>query len=261
MSIHPTAIIDKDAQLGVEVEVGAFCRVGPKAIIGDRVRLLSHVVVEGATTIGKGSIVHPFAVLGGPPQHLGYKGEDTQLVIGEENVIREHVTMNVGTVAGGGVTRIGDKGFYMTACHVAHDCQIGDGVIMANNATLGGHVQIESNVFLGGLCAIHQHCRVGAYAFIGGCAAVPTDVIPFASAMGNHAQLSGLNIVGMKRRGMPRQAIHDLRGAYRLLFSEGKTFQERLAEVEARYGERDEVKRVLEFIRRDGSRPLMTPAR
>lgn len=261
MSIHPTAIVEDGAQLGEGVTIGAYCHVGPRVLLGDGVVLHSHVVVAGATSIGPRTVIHPFASIGGPPQHLGYKGEDTRLTIGARNIIREHVTMNIGTVAGGGETRVGDNGLFMTACHVAHDCRIGDNVIMANNATLGGHTVIEDFVFLGGLCAIHQHCRVGAFAFIGGCAAVPTDVIPYGSAIGNHASLAGLNIVGLKRRGVTRKAIHDLHAAYKLLFSDGATFRERLAEVEAKYGASPEVARVLAFINADAPRPLMTPAR
>lgn len=261
MAIHPTAIVEDGAQIGDGAEIGAYCRIGPRVSLGDGVVLHSHVVVAGSTSIGPRTIIHPFSSIGGPPQHLGYKGENTRLIIGAGNIIREHVTMNIGTVGGRGETRVGDNGFFMTASHVAHDCIIGDNVIMANNATLGGHVIIENAAFLGGLCAIHQFCRVGAFAFIGGCAAVPTDVIPYGSAIGNHASLAGLNIVGLKRRGVSRTAIHDLHAAYKLLFSEGATFRERLVEVETKYGASTEVARVLAFINADAPRPLMTPAR
>ena len=259
MSIHPTAIVESGASVSDSAVIGPYCVVGARATIGDRVVLHAHVTVSGRTTIGEATEIYPFAAIGGPPQHLGYRGEDTGLIIGARNIIREHVTMNVGTVAGRGETRIGDSGLFMTACHIAHDCVIGDHVIMANNATLGGHVVIENNVFLGGLCAIHQFCRVGAFAFIGGCAGVPNDVIPFGSAIGNHAHLAGLNIVGLKRRNVPRQAIHDLRAAYRLLFSDEATFQDRVSSVEAAYGDREEVRRILDFIAADARRPLMTP--
>ena len=200
-------------------------------------------------------------MLGGPPQHTGYKNEPTKLVIGEKNIIREHVTMNAGTVAGGGVTRIGDNGFFMAGAHVGHDGQIGNGVIFANNATTGGHVKIGDGAFLGGLCAIHQNERIGEYAFIGGLAAVVNDVIPFASAFGNHAQLAGLNIVGLKRRDIPRAAIHDLRRAYKMLFAPDGTFAERLESVRDTYGESKEVAKILAFIDAGGSRSLMTPGR
>lgn len=261
MKIHPTAIVEDGALISDSAEVGPYCHIGPRVEIGDSVVLHAHVAVSGATTIGPRCVIHSFASIGGPPQHLGYKGENTRLIIGSGNIIREHVTMNTGTVSGRGETRIGNNGLYMTACHVAHDCIVGDNVIMANNATLGGHVIVEDAAFLGGLCAVHQHCRVGAFAFIGGCAAVPTDVIPYGSAIGNHASLAGLNIVGLKRRGVSRKAIHDLHAAYKLLFSDGATFRERLAEVEAKYGDRPEVARVLAFINADAPRPLMTPSR
>jgi UDP-N-acetylglucosamine acyltransferase len=261
MRIHPTAIVEEGAALGDGVVIGPFCRVSAKARLGAGVELKSHVVVAGRTEIGARTIVHPFAALGGPPQHLGYRGEDTALRIGEDCVIREHATLNLGTPTGRGETVVGDRCFLMTGAHVAHDCLVGSDVIFANNATLGGHVVIEDFVFLGGLCAVHQFCRVGAYAFIGGCAAVPTDVIPYASATGNHAQLSGLNIVGMKRRGMSRAAIHDLRAAYRMLFAPAGSFQERVEAVASTFAHREEVMRIVRFIRTDTRRPLMAPPR
>jgi UDP-N-acetylglucosamine acyltransferase len=261
MQIHPTAAVEEGARIAPGAIVGPYCRVGAAASIEEGVVLQSFVVVEGETAIGPRTVVHPFTVLGGPPQHLGYRGETTRLTIGADNIIREHVTMNRGTVAGRGETRIGSRGFFMAGCHIAHDCVIGDNVIFANNATLGGHVVVEDYAFLGGLCAVHQYCRVGAFSFIGGCAAVPTDVIPYGSAIGNHAKLEGLNIVGMKRRGLSREAIHETRAAYRMLFANGETFRERLGAVETRYGHREEVARILAFVRSDAVRPLMTPGR
>jgi UDP-N-acetylglucosamine acyltransferase len=257
MAIHPTAIVDRGAVLESGVSIGPYCIVGAGARLGADVELAAHVVVSGDVAIGDRTVVHPFAVLGGPPQHGGYKGEPTRTVIGADCVIREHATVNRGTAQGGGVTEIGEKCMLMTASHVAHDCHVAPNVTLANNATLGGHVRLEEFVFLGGLSAIHQFCRVGAYAFIGGCAAVPADVIPFGSAIGNHAKLAGLNIIGMKRRGLPRETIHDLRAAYRGLFEEEGTFQERLARVEAQFGARAEVRRILDFIKFDTSRQLM----
>lgn len=261
MKIHPTAIVEDGARVADSAEIGPYCHIASRVEIGEGVRIHTHVTVSGSTSIGEGCVVFPFAALGGPPQHLGYKGQDTRLVIGSGNIIREHVTMNIGTAEGRGETRIGNNGMFMTACHVAHDCVVGDDVIMANNATLGGHVIIEDAAFLGGLSAIHQQCRVGAFAFIGGCAAAPSDVIPYGSAIGNHATLGGLNIVGLKRRGVSREAIRDLRAAYKLLFSGGATFRERVAEVEAKYGSRAEVARILAFVNAEAPRPLMTPGR
>lgn len=261
MSIHPTAIVDKGAQLGESVDIGPYSVVGPDVRLGAGAVVMSHVVLSGATEIGARTRVHPFASIGGPPQHLGHKGERTRVVVGEDCIIREYATINCGTGGGGGVTRVGDRVFMMTGAHVGHDCQVGNNVVMANAATLGGHAAIEENVFLGGLSAIHQFCRVGAFAFIGGCAAVPSDVIPYGSAIGNHARLAGLNIIGMKRRGVPREAIHKARAAYRLLFEEEGAFKERLARAEAEYGDSAEVRRILDFINADTSRALMSPAR
>ncbi len=259
MSIHSTAIIEDGAIVAEDAIVGAYCHVGPRVRLEAGVVLAPHVVVEGATVLGARTKVHSFSVLGGPPQHLGYKGEDTKLIIGEDNIIREHVTMNIGTIDGRGETRIGDSGMFMTGCHVAHDCIIGDHVIFANNATLGGHVVIGDQAFLGGLCAIHQFCRVGDNAFVGGAAAAPTDLIPFGSATGNHANLSGLNIIGMKRRGFSRETIHALRNAYKEIFQGAGTFLECVSRAEEKYGAFEEVMEIIRFIRADAKRPIMTP--
>lgn len=261
MSVHATAIVERGAVIDDGAIVGPWCHVGAKVELAAGVELKAHVVVTGRTSIGPRTVVHAFAVLGGAPQHLGYRGEDTRLVVGADNVIREHVTMNVGTAAGRGETRIGDRGYFMAASHVAHDCIVGDHAIFANNAALGGHVVVGDFVFLGGLSAVHQFCRVGSYAFVGGCAAVTTDIIPYASAMGNHAALAGLNIIGLKRRGLPRRAIHDLRAAYRLLFEGEGAFEERIVLTEKSYGDRPEVARILAFIKEDATRPLMAPRR
>lgn len=260
MKIHPTAIIEEGAELG-DVVVGPYCQIGAGAKLHNGVTLHSHVVISGDTEIGANTTVHAFAVLGGPPQHLQYKNEKTLLKIGENNIIREHVTMNRGTKAGGGVTEVGDGGFFMAGAHIAHDCKVGDSVIFANNATLGGHVCVGDYAFLGGLSAIHQFSRVGEYAFVGGCAAVASDIIPFGSAFGNHARLAGLNIVGLKRREFSRETIRNLRAAYRVLFGNHDTFGDRLEHVRRDYSHCDEVRRVIEFIDAADSRPLMTPAR
>ncbi len=261
MSIHPSAIIEVGARIAAGAIIGPWCRVSSMATIGEGAELKSHVVVEGRTEIGARTQVYPFAVLGGPPQHLGYRGEDTALKIGADCIIREHATANLGTPQGRGVTVIGDKCFLMTGAHVAHDCIVGANVIFANNATLGGHVVVEDFVFLGGLSAIHQFCRIGAFAFIGGCAAVANDVIPYGSATGNHAELSSLNIVGMKRRGMARATIHDLRAAFKALFADEGSFHERVDQVAARYAHAEDVMRIIRFIREDTRRPLMAPPR
>lgn len=261
MPIHSTAIVEQGARIAPDAVVGPWCQISSQATVGAGAELKSNVVIAGRTEIGPRTIIYPFAVIGGPPQHLGYRGEDTSLKIGADCVIREHATANLGTPLGRGVTVIGDKCFMMTGAHVAHDCVVGSNVIFANNATLGGHVVVGDHVFLGGLSAIHQHCRIGDYAFIGGCAAVTTDVIPYGSAMGNHAELASLNIVGMKRRGMPRATIHDLRGVYKTLFSDEGSFQERVELAAARYAQCEEAMRIIRFIREDTRRPLMAPPR
>ena len=257
--IHPTAIIDPKAVLGTGVQIGPFCTIGPDVVLGDEVCLVSHVVIAGHTQIGANTLIHPMAFLGGPPQHLAHKGEPTQLIIGERNVIRENVTMHTGTVGGGGVTKVGSDSLYMVGAHVAHDCRVGDNVTFANNATLGGHVQVGDFVFMGGLSAVHQFTRIGRYAFVGGGGVVTKDIIPYGSVWGNHAHLEGLNLVGLKRRGFGREAINNLRAAYRLMFADEGTFQERLDDVAQVYQVSSEVMEIVNFIRADANRPICLP--
>jgi UDP-N-acetylglucosamine acyltransferase len=257
--VHPTAILHPGASLGEDVEIGPYSLVGEGVRLGDRVRLLSHVVIEGLTELGADCVVYPFAQLGGPPQHSGHRGEPTRLVVGERNTVREHATMHAGTVMGGGVTTVGSDGLFMVNSHVAHDCVVGDRVIVANNAALGGHVKVGDFVFIGGLAGIHQHTRIGRYAFVGASAMVTKDVIPYGSVWGNHAHLEGLNLVGLKRRGFSRDAINDLRSAFRLLFGPEGTFQERLEDAAASFGHSPEMAEIIAFIRADASRPLCLP--
>ena len=259
IDIHPTAFVAEGAQIGDGVVIGPFCVIGDKARIGRGTRLASHVVVQGSTELGEDNEVHAFAVLGGPPQHTAYKGEDTRLVIGDRNVIREHATMNLGTVRGGGVTNVGSDGFYMIESHVGHDCTVGDHVILTKQATLGGHCEVGDYVIVGGLAAVHQFTRVGRHAMVGGLAAVVKDVIPYGSVWGNHAHLEGLNLVGLKRRGFGRETINTLRAAYRLLFANEGTFQERLDDTVETYSDSPEVMEIIDFIRADGARPLCLP--
>ncbi len=259
--VHPTAVVGTGARLAQHVEVGPYSLVGADVSLGEGVKIGSHVVIVGATEIGAGCTVHPFAVLGGPPQHAGHRGEPTRLVIGPRNLIREHVTMHCGTAMGRGVTTVGSDGFFMVGVHVGHDCVVGDHVLMANNATLGGHVTLGDHVIMGGLSAAHQNTRIGRHAFIGGMAGVNHDVIPFGNVWGNHAHLEGLNLVGLKRRGFSREAINTLRAAYRMLFAEEGTFQERLEDTAYAYSGSPEVMEIVDFIRADASRPLTTPQR
>lgn len=261
VDVHPTAIVARGAELADGVEIGPFCVIGERVRIGADTRLTSHVVVEGSTELGARNEVHAFAVLGGPPQHTAYKGEETRLVIGDDNLIREHATMNLGTAHGGGVTRVGSRGLYMIESHVGHDCTVGDSVILTKQATLGGHCQIGEFAIVGGLAAVHQFTRVGKHAMIGGLAAVVKDVIPYGSVWGNHAHLEGLNLVGLKRRGFSRETITTLRAAYRLLFADEGTFQERLADTIETYSDSPEVMEIIDFIKADASRPLCLPER
>ena len=257
--IHKTAIVDKEAGIGDGVTIGPYCVVGAQVTLEDNVILKPHVVVDGRTTIGAGTQIYPFASIGLPPQDLKYKGEDSRLVIGRNNVIREYVTINPGTEGGGMETRVGDNGLYMIGAHIAHDCKVGNGVIMVNNATLGGHVVVEDFVVIGGLAAVHQFVRIGAHAMIGGLAGVEQDVIPFGTVTGERANLSGLNIIGMKRRGFEREAIHGLRSAFKEIFDEKGTLGDRVSAAADVHAGNEAVAQVIEFIRGETTRGLTRP--
>jgi UDP-N-acetylglucosamine acyltransferase len=259
VDIHQTAIVEPGARLGERVRIGPYCVVGANIELGDDVELVSHVVVAGHTTIGAETKVYPFTSLGHPPQDLKYKGEPSRLVIGSNAVIREHVTMNPGTGGGGLLTQVGSHGLFMVGIHIAHDCRVGNHVIMANNATLGGHVHVGDYAFLGGLSAVHQYVRIGPYAMIGGMSGVEADVIPFGLVMGDRARLSGLNMVGLKRRGFSRKDIHDLRTAYRLLFAQEGTMAERLDDVASLYAGCQPVMGLVDFIRSESARSICLP--
>ncbi|WP_197922353.1 acyl-ACP--UDP-N-acetylglucosamine O-acyltransferase [Thiosulfatihalobacter marinus] len=256
--IHPTAIIEEGAQLGEGVKVGAFCVVGPGVVLGDRVELKSHVVVTGNTEVGADTIIFPFAVIGEIPQDLKFGGEETRLVIGERNRIREHVTMNCGTQGGGGVTRIGNDGLFMAGVHIAHDVQIGDRVIVVNSAGVAGHCVVEDDVIIGGLSGLHQWVRVGRGAIIGAMTMVPNDVIPYGLVQGPRGVLDGLNLVGLKRRGVSRADITALRAAFQMLAQGEGPFMDRAR----RLGEETEsayVEEIVAFILGDTDRNFMTP--
>ncbi len=259
VTIHPSAIVDPAASLGEGVSIGPFCVIGPHVELGDGVRLVSHVAVDGRTRIGAGTEIYPFASIGHRPQDLKFHGEASELIIGARNQIREHVTMNPGTEGGGMITRVGDDGLFMMGSHVAHDCVVGDHIIMANNATLGGHVTLGDYVIIGGLSAVRQFVRIGAHAMIGGMSGVENDVIPFGLVMGDRARLAGLNLVGLERRGFKKDDIHALRAAYRMLFGPEGTFAERVEEVGRDFGERALIADVLEFIRAKEARSLCQP--
>jgi len=258
-TIHPTSLIHPSAQLADGVQIGPWCTVGPGVTLAEDVTLVSHVVVQQDTSIGARTTVHPFCVIGGDPQHNGYKGEPVRLEIGSDNSIREHSSFNRGTPQGAGVTVVGSNGLFMTGAHVGHDAVVGDNVVMANNATLGGHAQVGDKVFLGGLCAVHQNGRVGQGAIVGGLAAVTRDVIPYGSAWGNHAQLHGLNLIGLKRKGYGKDAVRRLLAAYRDLFDGSGVFADRLDGVEQAYADLPEIMEIVAFIRDGGKRPLCLP--
>ncbi|HMN86638.1 MAG TPA: acyl-ACP--UDP-N-acetylglucosamine O-acyltransferase [Bauldia sp.] len=257
--IHKTAIVEDGARLGENVRIGAFSVIGPDAVLGDGVTVGHHVVIEGRTTVGAGTSISHFAALGGLPQDTSYKGEPTEVVIGASCIIREYATVHRGTVRGKSRTVVGDSCFLMIGAHVAHDCVVGRNVVLVNNATLGGHVEVGEFAILGGLSAVQQRCRIGAHAFLGGLSAIVTDVIPFASAIGDRAELGGLNIVGLKRRGVDRPTIHALRAAYQDIFNGTGSRPERVDRVAEKYRDVPAVMTIVDFIRQGGDRPLCTP--
>ena len=257
--IHPTAIVDPKAELGDGVVIGPYCIVEAGVTLESGVRLHSHVVVGGATRVGVETEVYPFATIGLPPQDLKYAGESSELIIGQRNRIREHVTMNPGTAEGGMITSLGDDCLLMVGSHIAHDCRVGNHVVMANNATLGGHVTVGDFAILGGLSAVHQFVRIGRHAIIGGMSGVESDVIPYGSVMGDRAKLSGLNVIGLKRRNFAKDEIHNLRTAYRMLFAEEGTLQERMDDVVEMFGGSADIMEIVDFMRADSSRGLTQP--
>lgn len=259
-NIHSSSVVEPGAKLAASVKIGPFCHVGKNVELGDGVELISHVAIGGHTSVGEGTRIFPFASIGHQPQDLKFKGEESRLIIGRNNIIRESVTMNPGTAGGGLVTRIGDGCLFMVNAHVAHDCSIGNEVIMANNATLAGHVVVGDFAVFGGLSAVHQFVRVGRCAMVGGVTGVERDVIPYGSVLGDRARLSGLNIVGMQRHGFSRDEIQALRAAYQMLFEgESGTFAERLEKVAQRFPGVRPVEDVISFIRNDSSRGLVQP--
>jgi UDP-N-acetylglucosamine acyltransferase len=259
--IDPTARIEAGATVAPNVSIGPYCIVGPNVVIGEGCRLLAHVHLAGHTMIGARTVIYPFASLGSPPQSVKYKGGPTRLVIGADCDIRESVTMSTGTEDGGGVTSVGDRCFLMAGAHVAHDCTVGSDVTFANNAVLGGHVSVGDRAFLGGQAAVHQFVRVGEGAMVGGLSGITRDLIPFGFAFGPKAELVGLNMVGLKRRGHGRADMHRLRQCYRALFLGGGEFRDRLAAVAAEYAADELVGKIIFFLREGGSRPPMMPAR
>ncbi len=253
--IDSSARIEAGAKIGKDVTIGPFCTIGPHVTIGDGCRLVGHVNVTGHTTIGARTVIYPFASLGSPPQSFSYKGGPTTLVVGADCDIRENVTMNTGTEEGGGVTSVGDNCFLMVGMHIGHDCHIGNRVVAANNVILGGHCEVGDNVVFGGGVAARQFTRIGEGAMIVGLSGIRADVIPGGMAQGPLAHLVGLNVVGMRRRGLSKAEIHRVRDAYRALFFGDGGFRERLEKVAVDYATDAQVGKIIAFIRA-GKRPL-----
>ena len=256
--IHNSSVIDKKATIGKDVKIGPFCYIGPEVQIGDNVELISNVHIEGNTKLGQETKVFPFASIGTKPQDLKYKGEANSLEIGENNIIREYVTINPGTEGGGGKTVIGNNCLLMISSHIAHDCNIGNNVVIANNVPLGGHVTIEDSVVIGGNSAVQQFTRIGRLAMIGGMTGVLKDVIPFGLSFGNRNYLRGINIIGLKRKKYDNKKIMELDKAYKKIFS-SRNLHENLSKINGEYKENDLVKEVINFIEKDKKRPICIP--
>ncbi|MEP4195875.1 MAG: acyl-ACP--UDP-N-acetylglucosamine O-acyltransferase [Aliishimia sp.] len=259
MGIHPSSIIEDGAQIDASAIIGPFCVIGADVVVGPRVELKSHVVVNGRTEIGEDTVIFPFGVIGEIPQDLKFNGEVSRLVIGKRNRIREHVTMNTGTEGGGGVTQIGDDGLFMAGCHIAHDAIIGDRVIIVNSAAIAGHCIVEDDVIVGGLSGVHQFVRIGQGAIIGAVTMVTNDVIPYGLVQAPRGELDGLNLVGLKRRGVKRADITALRAAFQMLAQGDGTFHERAT----RLGEETEsayVSQIVDFVTARSDRHFLTPS-
>lgn len=246
--IHPTAVVEPGAELDTAVEVGPYCIVRKGVRIGKGTRLLSHIVVEGTTVIGEDCVIHPFATIGLPPQDIKYKGEDTKLVLGDKNVIREYVSIHRGSVGGDGSTVIGSGNFIMAYVHVAHDCKIGSHIIMANSVMLGGHVTVGDHVVIGGIAGIHQYTRVGKYVMVGGLSRITQDVPPFMIVSGVEPKLFGPNSIGLKRHGFTDAEINDLKKAYKIFFRQKNTVSEAVKKIQAEMEISDNISQLITFI-------------
>lgn len=258
--IHQTAIVHPKAKIASTVEIGPYCTIGENVELSDGVKLISHVCMDGLTTVGEGTEIFPFAAIGLVTQDLKYKGEKSRLIIGKNNKIREYVTMHPGTATGRMETVVGDNCLFMISSHVAHDCIVGNNVLMANHATLAGHVEVGDFAIIGGLSAVRQFVRIGQHAIIGGMSGIDQDVIPYGNAYGERANLEGLNLVGLKRRNFDRETINSLREAYRIIFlDEQETFDKRIEEVENKFKGNQYITEVLAFLKQDTSRSVCFP--
>ncbi len=260
MTIHPTAIVSEGARVAPDAMVGPWCTIGPDVEIGPGAALVSHVVVDGHTAIGAGAMLYPFCTVGLAPQDLKYKGEPTRCEIGPRTQIREHCTIHRGTVTGAGITKVGADCLLMAVVHVAHDCTLGDGVIIANNVVMGGHVEIGAGAVIGGAAALHQFVRIGRAAMVGGVSGVEADVVPFGSVVGNRARLAGLNVIGLRRRGVDKTRLHVIRTAFRTLFAGEGVFAQRLEAVKTQYADEALVMEILAFASAPSKRGLIRAA-
>jgi UDP-N-acetylglucosamine acyltransferase len=249
--IHSTAIVDSKAELDSDVEIGPFCIIHGGVRIKKGSRLFSNVIVEGRTEIGENCAIHPFASIGLPPQDLKYKGEPTGLTIGNNNIIREYITIHRASVGGDGVTSVADNNFLMAYAHIAHDCKIGSSVIMSNAATLGGHVVVEDHAYIGGLVAVHQFTRIGRHAMVGGFSGINQDIPPYMIASGARAKLFGPNTIGLQRHGFSEKKINEIKKAYRILFREKRTLKEALKKILDEFPASEEVSHLVEFIEKN----------
>ena len=256
--IHKTAIIDSKAKISSNVKIGPYTIIGPNVEIDDDVEIQSHVNITGHTIIGKNNKIYPMASIGSDPQDLKYKGEKTTLMIGANNTIREHVTINTGTIQGGGITNVGSNNLIMIGAHIAHDCIIGDNIVMANNSAVAGHAEIEDFVIIGAKCGIQQFTRIGKMAMIGGMTGVSRDVIPYGLSTGNRNFLNGINVIGLRRGNVENKEIIGLTEAYKEIFK-SKSLSENLSKLNGKYKDNLLVKEVLEFINKDKKRPICTP--
>ena len=260
-NIHPTAIIEPGAKIDPSAIIGAYSVIGPDVTIKANVKIAPHVSVQGVTEIGEGTSIASFASIGSPPQDLKYAGEKTRLIVGKNNSIREYVTMNTGTVQGGGLTQVGDNSLFMVSSHIAHDCKVGNNIILANCAAVAGHVVVEDFVIIGGLSAVHQFVRIGKHAMIGGATGVDADVIPYGNVFGERGSLQGLNLVGLKRRGFEREEINSLRIAFKKIFDSEGSHAERISAAKTEYGNNPAVADIIEFLTADTSRAICKPGK
>ena len=256
--IHPTAIVDKNSKISKNVEIGPYCIVGSDVEIGPNSKLHSHISIKGKTKIGKNNEIFPFVSIGTSPQDLKYKGEKNSIFIGDNNKLREYVNINPGTLQGGTITKLGDNNLLMVYCHIAHDCNIGNGIVLANNVQVGGHVKIEDNAIIGGSCAIHQFSRIGKLAMVGGMTGVLSDVIPFGLSLGNRNNLVGLNLIGLRRAKISNDDIKILQKSYDIIFS-NQNFRSNIDNLNADLKYNKYVKIIIDFINSDKKRPISLP--